>query len=106
MSKWAMNDAVVIAENLANVAYQYYLFDDEDEALEYYDSIACGTNEISTGHIYRDVVAEVLEIRHFARERVKIPKLKPEHECLLIEALNIASAYDGPLARAAASRRH
>lgn len=105
MSKWANNDAIVIAENLAKAAYQYYLFDDEAEAFDYYNSIACGMNEISTGCIYRDVVAEVLEIRRFARERVKIPTLKPEYERLLLEALNLASAYDGPLAQAELAKR-
>lgn len=105
MSKWANNDAIVIAENLAKVAYQYYLFDDEAEVFDYYNSIACGTNENSTGCIYRDVLAEVAEIHYFMRDRVKMTEFKPEHERLLIEALELASAYDGPLAKAELVKR-
>ena len=105
MSKWANNDAIVIAENLAKVAYQYYVFDDEDEAFEYYNSIACGTHAESTGCIYRDVLYEIGEIEYFAKEHVKIDQLRPEDTHLLVEALNIASAYDGPLAQADLAER-
>lgn len=98
MSKWANNDAIVVAENLAKVAYQYYVYDDENEAFEFYKSIACGINEDSTGYIYLDVLYEIAEIEYFAKEYAKT-EIKPEHEHLLIEALNLASAYDGPLAQ-------
>ncbi len=101
MSKWAMNDAIVIAENLAEVAYQYYVFDDKGEAIEYYDAIACGTSIESTGCIYRDVLFEINNICDFAKSRVKVDAISPKHVKLLIEALNLASAYDGPIARAA-----
>ena len=105
MSKWAMNDAVVIAENLAKVAYQYYIFDDEDEALDFYDSIACGTSAESTGCIYRDVLFEITNICDFAKSHTKADRIRPEHVKLLIEALDLASAYDGPLARAELAKR-
>lgn len=99
MSKWGNNDAIVIAENLAKVAYKYYVFDDESEAFEYYDAIACGTSIESTGCIYRDVLFEINNICEFAKSRTKVDGIKPEHVRLLVEALNLASAYDGPLAR-------
>ena len=99
MSKWANNDAIVIAENLAKVAYQYYVFDDESEAFEYYDAIACGTSIESTGCIYRDVLFEINNICYFAKSRVKVDGIGSKHVRLLVEALNLASAYDGPLAR-------
>lgn len=105
MSKWANNDAIAIAENLAKVAYRYYVFDEESEALEYYDAIACGTSAESTGCIYRDVLYEIGEIEYFAKEYVKIDQLRPEDTHLLVEALNIASAYDGPLAQADLAER-
>lgn len=106
MSKWAMNDAIVIAENLAKVAYQYYVFDDENEAFDFYDCIACGTSIESTGCIYRDVLFEINNICEFAKSRVKVDGIKPEHVRLLVEALNLASAYDGPLARVRRLAKH
>lgn len=100
MSRWAQNDAITIAENLAKVAYQYYLFDDEDEAFDFYDCIACGTSTESTGCIYRDVLIEINNICEFAKSRTKVDEISPEHVRLLVEASVLASAYDGPLARA------
>jgi hypothetical protein len=97
MSKWANNDAIVIAENLAKVAYQYYVFDDEDEAFDYYDFIACGTHPESTGCIYNDVLFEFDCITDFAEDHQL--KLDDESKRLLYEALDLASAYDGPIAR-------
>lgn len=101
MSKWANNDAIVIAENLAKVAYQYYVFDDENEAFDFYNGIACGTSIESTGCIYRDVLFEINNICDFAKSRVKVDAIRPKHVKLLIEALNLACAYDGPIARTA-----
>lgn len=106
MSKWANNDAIVIAENLAKVAYQYYVFDDENEAFDFYDRIACGTSIESTGCIYRDVLFEINSICEFAKSRVKADGIKPEYVRLLVEALNLASAYDGPLARVRRLAKH
>lgn len=97
MSKWANNDAIVIAEDLANVAYQYYVFDDKSEAFEYYDLIACGTHPESTGCIYNDVKYEYDYITDFAEEHQL--KLDEKSMRLLYEALDLASAYDGPVAR-------
>lgn len=106
MSKWANNDAIVIAENLAKVAYQYCVFDDENEAFDFYDRIACGTSIESTGCIYRDVLFEINNICEFAKSRTKVDGIKPEHVRLLVEALNLASAYDGPLARVRRLAKH
>ncbi len=106
MSKWSNNYAIVIAENLAKVAYQYYVFDDKFEAIDYYDAIACGTSTESTGCIYRDVLFEINNICDFAKSRTKVDRISLEHVRLLVEALNLASAYDGPIARAAASSKH
>lgn len=96
MSKWS-NYAIAIAENLAEVAYQYHVFDDRFEAIDHYDAIACGTSTESTGCIYNDVLAEYDHITDFAEEHQL--KLDDKSRRLLYEALDIASACDGPIAR-------
>lgn len=106
MGKWGNNDAIVIAENLAKVAYQYCVFDDENEAFDFYDRIACGTSIESTGCIYRDVLFEINNICDFAKSRTKVDGIRPEHVRLLVEALNLASAHDGPIARTAIFSDH
>lgn len=105
MSKWANNDAIVIAENLAKVAYQYYVFDDKFEAIDYYDAIACGSSTESTGCIYRDVLFEINNICDFAKSRAKVDRISPEDVRLLVEALNLASTYDGPIAQTELAKR-
>ena len=97
MSRWASGDAITIAEDLAEVAYQYYVFDDKGEAFEYYNAIACGTHEDSTGCIYNNVLFEFDYITDFAEDHQL--KLDDESMRLLYEALDLASAYDGPVAR-------
>lgn len=97
MSKWSNNYAIVIAENLAKVAYQYYVFDDKFEAIDHYDAIACGSSTESTGCIYNDVLAECDYITDSAEAHLL--KLDDKSRRLLYEALDLASAYDGPIAR-------
>lgn len=97
MSKWAGRDAIAIAENLAEVAYQYWLYDEKDEAFENYNLIACGNHPESTERIYDDVLSACDDITGWIDDHGL--SLSDKDRAMLCEALDLASAYDGPKAR-------